>query len=250
MKILALCGSPKKGNCYSVLNSIQERNPDIEMKIIMLGEVKLEQCKGCYVCVSRGEEHCPLKDDRDMIVQEMSEADGIILASPVHVNHISALMKHFIGRIGYLGHRPHFFDKQVMVMSIGGGFGADEANKYMSGIFSVFGMNVASLLELYISAPEERKNPVNIQKTNEAYRKLVNAIREGQGELPPPTLLKLIYFNIFKAISELNKKEGIADYEYYKDKTGYHYDTKINPLKKFLADRISKREITKMVKDR
>ena len=30
-------------------------------------------------------------------------------------------------------------------------------------------------------------------------------------------MLKLIYFNIFKAISELNKKEGPADYEFYKD---------------------------------
>ncbi|MFC1977268.1 flavodoxin family protein, partial [Chloroflexota bacterium] len=134
MKILAICGSPKKGNCYSVLNSIQENFPAIDYKLLMLNEVNLEQCKGCYVCVLRGEEFCPLKDDRDMIIQEISDADGIILASPVHVNHISALMKQFIDRLGFWGHRPRFFDKYVMVMAIGAGFGADKANEYMRGM--------------------------------------------------------------------------------------------------------------------
>ena len=74
----------------------------------MLNEVNLEQCLGCYVCVLLGEEKCPLKDDRDMIIKEMLDADGIVFASPVNVNHISAIMKHFIGRLGYEAHRPRF----------------------------------------------------------------------------------------------------------------------------------------------
>ena len=166
MKIVEICGSPKKGNCYSVLNWIQEQYPDIDFKLLMLNELKLENCVGCYVCVNRGEEFCPLKDDRDMIIDEISAADGIILASPVHVNHISALMKHFMGRIGFLAHRPRFFDKYFMVLSIGGGFGADRANEHMSGIFSVFGLNVASSLELYIATEEERSLPNNQKKDN------------------------------------------------------------------------------------
>lgn len=250
MKILEICGSPKRGNCYSVLNWIQEKYPDIEFKLIMLNELRLENCLGCYVCINKGEEFCPLKDDRDMIIEEMAAADGIILASPVHVNNISALMKHFMGRIGYLAHRPSFFDKYFMVMSIGSGFGADEANKHISSIFSVFGLNAVSSLELYIATKEERDNPTNHEKTVEAVDKLIDGINKGGGKLPEPTMLKLIYFQIFKAISELNKKEGVADYEYYKDKTDYIYDTRINPFKKWMANRIAKREIAKMVKDR
>ena len=250
MKLLAICGSPKKGNCYWALNVIKEHNPDIDFKLLMLNEVKLEPCRGCYACISRGEESCPLKDDRDMIIEEISAADGIILASPVHVNHISTLMKHFINRIGYLAHRPRFFDKYVMVMAIGGGFGADKANEYMSGMFSVFGLNVVSSLELYIQSKAERENPYNREATINAANTLVNAINKGQGKLPDPTMLKLIYFNIFKAISELKKEYMQADYEFYKDKTDYIYSTKINPVRKMMAKRIARKEIAKMVKHR
>ena len=248
MKILAICGSPHKGNCYYVLNSIQENFPSIDLKILMLSELNLEQCKGCYVCIARGEELCPLKDDRDMILEEMAAADGIILASPVHVNHISAIMKHFIGRIGFLGHRPRFFDKYVMVMSVGSGFGADKANEYMSGIFSVSGLNVVSSLELYIATKEERDTPANRDKTIKAVNKFIDEINKGQGKLPSPTMLKLIYFHIFKAISELNQKECPADYEFYKDKKDYVYETKINPVKKLIAKMIARKEIAKIEK--
>ncbi|MDY6966804.1 MAG: NAD(P)H-dependent oxidoreductase [Halobacteriota archaeon] len=250
MKMLAICGSPHRGNCYSVLNKIKEDNPDIDFKLIMLGEVDLKQCKGCYLCVLRGEEFCPLKDDRDTIIQEISDADGIILASPVNVNHVSSLMKQFIDRLGYLGHRPRFYDKYVMVMAIGAGFGADKANEYMSGIFSVFGFNVVSSLELYIASKAERDSTYNHEKTADAFNTFITSIKEGQGKKPSPNLTQLIYFNIFKAVSELNKEEGKSDYEFYKDKDEYYYDTKISFFKKMIAKRISGKKIAKMSKNR
>jgi hypothetical protein len=159
-------------------------------------------------------------------------------------------MKEFIGKLGFLAHRPRFFDKYVMVMAIGGGFGADKANEYMSGMFSVFGLNVVSSLELYIATKEERDNPFVHERTNIAVNKLIDGITKGQGNPPAPTMLKLIYFNIFKAISELNKKGGPADYEFYRDKTDYVYNTKINPFKKMMAKRIAGKEIAKMMKNR
>jgi len=71
MKILAICGSPRKGNTYSVLKSIQENYPDIKVKLLKLSEMNFEFCKGCYVCVKKGEDRCPLKDERDLIIREM-----------------------------------------------------------------------------------------------------------------------------------------------------------------------------------
>jgi multimeric flavodoxin WrbA len=251
MKILALCGSPKRGNNYAMLNFIGERFPNLDYKIIMLNEVNLEQCKGCYLCIDRGEELCPLKDDRDMILEEIDAADGVIMATPVHVNHVSALTKHFIGRIGFLGHRPRHFDKYLMPMAIAGGFGADEAAKHIDSIFSVFGFNVVPSLELYISAKEEREKQVHKDNTINAMNKFIEEIEKGQtrGHLPEPTLLRMIYFRIFKAVSEVNPT-AVADYEYYKDKSDYYYSTKMNPIKKMLANRIAGKEIAKMVKDR
>jgi hypothetical protein len=43
----------------------------------------------------------------------------------------------------------------------------------------------------------------------------------------------------------LNKKEGIADYEYYKDKIDYYYDIKVPFYKMKFAKWIAGKEIKK-----
>ena len=136
MKILAICGSPHKGDSYSFLNSIKENYPSIDYKLLMLKEMNLEQCRGCYVCVLRGEEKCPIKDDRGMIIKEMLDSDGIIFASPVYCLHVSSLMKNFIDRVGFYAHRPRFYDKFAMSMVTCSGYGGDETLKYMNKILS------------------------------------------------------------------------------------------------------------------
>jgi len=75
----------------------------------MLRDIHFEICKGCYGCVVRGEQKCPLKDDRDMIIEEMTNADGVIFASPTYSHMVSAIMKNFFDRFGFLAHRPRFF---------------------------------------------------------------------------------------------------------------------------------------------
>jgi multimeric flavodoxin WrbA len=249
MKILAICGSPRRGNSYSVLSSITENHPDIDYRLLMLNEVNLGQCRGCYVCVLHGEEKCPLKDDRDMIIKEMLDADGVVFASPVYVNHITSLMKNFLDRVGFFAHRPRFHGKYAMVMAVCGGFGAKEANEYMNGIFSVFGFNVVSSLELKTGSASEERKRHNHEKAIKAFDTFVSGIKEGQGNTPTPTLTQVIYFNVFKAVSEMTKEVGEADYQFYKDKTDFIYDTKINFFKKMLAKRIAGKVIKKMDED-
>ena len=56
MKIVAVCGSPHKGSCYSVLSTIADNHSEIDYKLIMLGELDLKPCRGCYACIAHGEE--------------------------------------------------------------------------------------------------------------------------------------------------------------------------------------------------
>jgi len=51
----------------------------------------------------------------------------------------------------------------------------------------------------------------------------------------------LVPFNIFKYVSEIDKENMPADYEYYKDKTDYCYDTRIPFYKKFIARKVVKK---------
>lgn len=250
MKILAICGSPHKGNSYNVLSSINDNYPHVDFKIMMLKDLNLEQCQGCYSCVLRGEENCLLQDDRNIILDAMMAADGVLFATPVHVNHISTLMKQFIDRIGFIAHRPQFFGKSAMVMSVCAGFGSDKANEYMSGIFSVFGFKIVSSLELRIAAKTEKEKTYNEEQIRIAFNRFISGIQKGLRNGIQPSLTQLIYFNVFKSISEKTQKTNRADYEFYKDKNGFVVDTKINPLKNLIAKRIANNEVKKIMMNR
>jgi len=114
----------------------------------MLNKMNFEMCRGCYLCVLQGEDKCPIKDDRDVIIKEMSDADGVIFASPVYSHMVSAPMKNFFDRFGFYAHRPQFFDKYAMTIATCSGYGAEEAIKYSDKMIGVFGFNLIPPLEL------------------------------------------------------------------------------------------------------
>jgi len=246
MKILAICGSPRKGNSYSALKSIQDNFPDVDFEIFMLKDSHFELCKGCYTCVLRGEEKCPIKDDRDLIIDKMKAADGMILASPVYSHMVSALTKNLFDRFGYYAHRPEFFDKYSMSLVTCSGYGGDHATQYMDKMLSVFGFNLAPSLELNYKPgrdPESQKME-NEQKIQDGFNALIEKIRKGDKD--KPGLEKLIPFGIFKAISEAAKDSMPADYRYYMNKNEYYYDIRLPLFKKWIAKKVVKKEVDKI----
>lgn len=178
-----------------------------------------------------------------MILEKILEADGLILSSPVYALMVSALMKNFIERFGYLAHRPQFFDKFAMSMVTCSGYGAEDALEYMNKMLSVFGFSLAPSLELQFQpgmVSEECKIR-NKKKTIEAVKTLLEKIETGERD--KPTLNLMIPFNIFKYVSKLDKDVMPADFEYYKDKGDYYYDTKIPFYKKYIAGKVTKKII-------
>ena len=244
IRILAICGSPRKGNTYSILKMLEETNPDIHFKILMLSELDLEDCLGCYACVNHGEEHCPLKDDRDMIINEMKDADATIFATPTYARTITAQMKKFVERTSFIAHRPKFFGKYAMSLVLCKGFGADLASKYLIENFTQCGFHFVSSTELMVTTKSEKESEYNRIMASNAYEKLIDAIRSN--EKLEPSINQLVYFNILKSISVLNKWKGPADYAFYKDKKDFYYDVKIPSVKNKIAKWIAGREIKKM----
>jgi hypothetical protein len=107
MKVIAIIGSPRKGNTYRAIRRIEENmktTGDVEFEYLWLKDAGLANCKGCTVCFPKGEQRCPLKDGRAEIEQKMLAADGVIFASPNYVSNVSGLMKTFIDRFAYAGH--------------------------------------------------------------------------------------------------------------------------------------------------
>jgi multimeric flavodoxin WrbA len=124
VKILAIMGSPRKnGSGTKVIRRIEEvmrRQGEVEIDYLYLRDANLAACRGCFQCISRGEQFCPLKDYRIAIEARTDAADGIILISPGYVQNVSGLMKNFMDRMAYTNHRPRFFGKKVMLVANGG----------------------------------------------------------------------------------------------------------------------------------
>jgi len=145
MHVLAIMGSPnKKGHTYQVTREVEaamQALGEVEFTYLFLREVNLEPCRGCFQCVTKGEQRCPIKDDdRQAIVEQMAAADGVILASPNYVGNMSGLTKSFVDRLAYLCHRPAFFGKDALVISTSAGpYGLDKVLEYLTLPLSAWG---------------------------------------------------------------------------------------------------------------
>lgn len=106
MQVVAINGSPKKnGNTYHALELVANelREKGIEVKILHIGASNIRGCLACGHCIKNRDEKCAIKGDRvNEWIQEMKNADGIILGSPVYYSAMSGSMKSFLDRVFYV----------------------------------------------------------------------------------------------------------------------------------------------------
>jgi multimeric flavodoxin WrbA len=110
IKIIGISGSPiKKGNverCLEeALNFIKEES-DVSVEIITLSEKEIRGCIHCNWCVKNQTDgkFCFQQDDMSVIYPKILEADGLILASPVHFGRLSGLLANMIDRLRVFVH--------------------------------------------------------------------------------------------------------------------------------------------------
>ena len=99
MKVLGICGSPRDGATEFLLkNALKDlESESIETQSITVRDKDISPCTHCNECVdTKGK--CSIYDDMDEIYDALREADGIILASPIHFGSISAQLKAVIDR--------------------------------------------------------------------------------------------------------------------------------------------------------
>lgn len=106
MKVVAFNGSPKpKGNTYHAIKLVTDEleKHGIETEIITIGNKSISGCIACNQCIKSKNEKCSInKDHVNDWIQKMKEADGIILASPVHYAAVGGNMKSFLDRAFYV----------------------------------------------------------------------------------------------------------------------------------------------------
>lgn len=244
MKVLAIIGSPRKGNSYRVTQQVEERlksyathdgaaENDLEFSYLFLTDADLALCKGCFACISRGENACPLNDSRAAIERQILSSDGVILVSPVYSANVPWLMKNFMDRFAYTLHRPIFVRQKLMLLVTGGEAGLRATLKSLSQTLG--GSDLVS--KLAVKTPPFKYRPEHEERiardVDQASRKFYRSLKSGKRL--PPTFLNVSWFEAFKAISEATRDYFPADYEFYQNKSHFFYDTSVNPLKTFAA---------------
>jgi multimeric flavodoxin WrbA len=99
-----------------------------ETKTIVLSQLNIAPCQHCDGCLETG--RCKVKDDMQMIYDELERADRLVLASPVHFMGVTAQTKAMIDRCQALWVRkyrlkqPPLGNRQVqrkgLFISVGG----------------------------------------------------------------------------------------------------------------------------------
>ena len=238
MKVTAFIGSARKKHTYyaaeKVLRKLQSFG-EIEYEIVSLSDYNLQLCRGCKLCTDRGEELCPLKDDRDKLFEKMINSDGVIFASPNYSFNVSGLMKIYLDRFNPLLHRPQFFGRTFTSIVAQGVYGGEKIIKYFNFIGRGLGFNVVkgcciTTLEPMTEKGQKKNDMILDRLCARFYSSL------SKKEYPFPSLFLLMVFRMARTSIQLMLDENWRDYTHYKKngwfESDYYFPTRLNIIKK------------------
>lgn len=239
-KVTAFIGSQQKRATYMAMQEFEKnlkQHGEIDFEYVFLSDYHLEFCRGCNMCFDKGEEFCPLKDDRDILLEKMEHSDGVIFATPSYTYQVSARMKNFLDHFAYIFHRPRFFGKVFTAIITQGVPAGEKIRKYLESSGGNLGFNVTKGSCVWTLAPmsenQQKKLKQKIKKSSERFYK--GLIRSTP---PVPSLFRLMMFRTARSGFQ-SAKVRFHDYYYYKNKgwfeSDYYYETTLGPIKKLFG---------------
>ncbi|MBN1592092.1 MAG: flavodoxin family protein [Candidatus Coatesbacteria bacterium] len=130
MKILGLVGSMRKeGNTNRIVQAIfdgaKQVDGSVETETLQLSELKIGPCRACYDVCANEPYLCVHKDDLQVALEKMKEADAIVLGSALYFNvpsRLLALIERLscVAHLGqYKGHNEHpLADKPCCLVAV------------------------------------------------------------------------------------------------------------------------------------
>ena len=107
-KIMIIDGGPRKNfNTASMLQKFAEGatsvSSDIEVKTVRLYDLDYKGCMSCMACKIKGRASnvCKFKDALTPILEEIAQADGLVLGSPIYFGQITGQMQAFLERLSF-----------------------------------------------------------------------------------------------------------------------------------------------------
>ena len=99
-RTVCLLASPRpKGNSAAVLGWFLDKAKELgeNPSVYSLNDLDFRGCQGCLACKKKLD-HCALKDDLTPVLDEVSQAQNLVIATPVYWMDASAQLKTFVDR--------------------------------------------------------------------------------------------------------------------------------------------------------
>lgn len=119
-KIVIFNGSPRMdGNTATMLQMIERgaKEHHAEVKNYTLFKMKFMACQGCFGC--RMQEDCMVNDELKKALQDVKDADAVVIGSPVYFMQVTGPVKNMYDRffplIGENG-TPRFGEKKIVTV--------------------------------------------------------------------------------------------------------------------------------------
>jgi len=208
---------------------------DVQCEMLYLSDFAIQPCNGCKVCFLRGEEFCPLKDDRDRLLRKMLDSDGVVFATPNYSFQVSGRMKLLLDRLGFVFHRPCFHGKVFTCIVAQGIYGGGKVEKYLRFAGGGLGFNVVKGSCVTALEPMTAKDREKMEKAIDAQSRRFHQ-RLMKPELPVPSFFQLMGFRMGRTSVRLTLSEDKRDYTYYRERgwfdSDYFYPTELGLIKK------------------
>ena len=96
-KIILVDGGPRKTFNTASMSS------DIEVKTIRLYGMDYKGCMSCMACKVKGKASnvCKFKDAMTPVLEEIAQADGLVLGSPIYFGDVTGQMRTFLERLAF-----------------------------------------------------------------------------------------------------------------------------------------------------
>lgn len=119
-QIVVLVGSVRKGGNTDLLAQAFAAGARVkhDVEILSVADYQVNPCIGCNSCFQREGYRCFQKDDMEAIYGKLSNADVLVIASPVYFYGISAQLKVIVDRL-HTPMRNSFPIKKLALLLVG-----------------------------------------------------------------------------------------------------------------------------------
>lgn len=107
-KIVIIDGGPRRNmNTARLLQRVAEGAESVgggvEVKTVRLYDLNYNGCMSCMACKLKGKASniCRFKDALTPLLEEIAEADGLVLGSPIYFGEVTGVMRAFLERLAF-----------------------------------------------------------------------------------------------------------------------------------------------------